>query len=97
MLQKILAAHFKHTDPVFCYKQIQHYLQLQLSGKFRRFDYGEDNLRIYNTSNPPDYQLSNVKVPLYIYLADEDYLAVPKVHNTLNLFMTLYLIKILIF
>lgn len=83
LLQKILAAHFKHTYPVFCYKQFQHYLQLQLSGKFRKFDYGEHNMRIYNTSSPPDYQLSNVNVPLYMYIAGEDHLIDPKVHNIL--------------
>ena len=72
-----------HTSPFMSVQQMNHYLQLYRSGKFRKYDYGQDNIRIYGTLEPPDYILSNVKVPTYIYRATEDYLSSKKVRFTL--------------
>jgi len=60
-------------------QQLHHYMQLYRSGKFRKYDYGLNNYRIYGTSEPPDYNLSNVKVPIYMYRGTEDGLASRKV------------------
>ena len=54
-------------------------MQLYLSGKFRKYDYGTNNIQIYGMSEPPNYDLSNVKVPIYLYRATEDSLASQKV------------------
>ena len=50
-------------------------MQLYRSGKFRKYDFGRRNVEIYGTFEPPDYILSNVKIPTYLYRATEDYLA----------------------
>ena len=49
-------------------------MQSFISGKFQRYDYMEQNFKYYNSSTPPDYQLSNVKAAIYIYLGTEDLL-----------------------
>lgn len=48
-------------------KQVVHYLQLVFSGKFRQFDYKSDNMAKYNSLEPPNYKLKNVKRSIYIY------------------------------
>ncbi|CAG9797862.1 unnamed protein product [Chironomus riparius] len=67
-----------HTSPFLSVQQMDHFLQLYRSGKFRKYDYGKDNVWIYGTLEPPDYILSNVKIPTYIYRATEDYLSSQK-------------------
>ena len=54
-------------------KQLVHYIQIARSGKFQQFNYGQRlNLDHYNSSVPSDYELSNVKVPLYFHHIEED-------------------------
>ncbi|KYN08590.1 PREDICTED: lipase 3-like [Cyphomyrmex costatus] len=56
-------------------KTIIHFGQEVVSGKFRRYDYGyEKNLLIYNATEPPDYDLANITVPVAIFYADNDWL-----------------------
>jgi hypothetical protein len=55
-------------------KQLIHFLQLHLSGKFHQFDHGEQNQEIYNSSHAPDYDLRNVIVPSFLYSTAEDIL-----------------------
>ncbi|EFN73360.1 Gastric triacylglycerol lipase [Camponotus floridanus] len=46
-------------------KTLMHYVQIYQSGKFRQYDYGrEKNQLIYNSAEPPDYNLSNITVPI---------------------------------
>ncbi|GLV35381.1 Lipase 4 [Carabus blaptoides fortunei] len=43
-------------------------------GKFRNFDYGTvGNLKIYNGTEPPDYDLSKVTAPVAIYCSENDW------------------------
>ena len=57
-------------------KTLIHFGQEIESGKFRQFDYGrEKNLLIYNATEPPDYNLTNIKVPIGLFYADNDWLA----------------------
>lgn len=54
-------------------KKILHYSQLMESGKFRQFDYGrEGNLDKYGTFEPPDYDLTLITAPSFIYGGDRD-------------------------
>lgn len=53
-------------------KQFIHYVQISKSGMFRQYDYKEDNLKVYNTSTPPNYNLKNVKAPTFIYSGSMD-------------------------
>ncbi|XP_029158385.1 lipase 3-like [Nylanderia fulva] len=59
-------------------KTVEHITQEIQSGKFRRYDYGATkNLLIYNSIEPPDYDLSSVKVPIAIFYANNDFLVDP--------------------
>ena len=49
-------------------------MQSLISGKFQRYDYLEQNLKHYNSTTPPEYQLSNVKAAMYLYHGTEDLL-----------------------
>ncbi|KAF7405865.1 hypothetical protein HZH68_005234 [Vespula germanica] len=56
-------------------KTVIHYMQEVNSGKFRQFDYGLlKNLKIYNSIEPPDYNISKISVPIAIYYAENDWL-----------------------
>lgn len=41
--------------------------------KFRQFDYGpENNMKVYNSSEPPDYDLRKLQVPVTIFWGEND-------------------------
>ena len=61
---EIVVEYWSHTMSI---KQPIHYKQIYLSKKFRQFDYGEENMKFYNSSSPPEYNISNIKVPSYLY------------------------------
>ncbi|KAF2889481.1 hypothetical protein ILUMI_16692 [Ignelater luminosus] len=65
-----------HTPAGSSSKQLIHYAQGIISGKFRQWDYGSiGNLRNYGSLAPPKYKLENVKVPVYIYYSQNDWLS----------------------
>ncbi|XP_070157969.1 uncharacterized protein [Polyergus mexicanus] len=56
-------------------KTILHYIQGYQSGKFRQYDYGQEkNLVIYNSPEPPDYDLTNITVPIALFYGPGDWL-----------------------
>ncbi|EFN60337.1 Lipase 3 [Camponotus floridanus] len=56
-------------------KTIIHFVQEVESGKFCKYDYGrEENLLIYNSVEPPDYDLSNITIPIALFYANNDWL-----------------------
>ncbi|XP_055848158.1 gastric triacylglycerol lipase-like [Episyrphus balteatus] len=49
-------------------KCLLHYFQLHDSKKFCQYDYGlVGNLRRYNSRNPPEYDLSKINIPVFLY------------------------------
>nr|XP_034185020.1 lipase 3-like [Osmia lignaria] len=53
--------------------QLVHYGQLMNSGKFQRFDHGLiTNLQTYKQIQPPQYNLNNITVPVYILYSTND-------------------------
>lgn len=70
-------------SPTVSIKQLHHYIQLHKSGKFRRFDYEDQNHYHYGTLLPPEYDLSKVTAPTHLYHAEEDMLVNKKVRNFL--------------
>lgn len=57
------------------------------SGKFRQYDYGRnENIARYGQPQPPDYDLSKVTCPVYIYYADNDWL----VHKSVGYFIIVF-------
>lgn len=60
-------------------KTVIHYNQEMVSGKFRQYDYGSKKNRvIYNATEPPEYNLFNITVPIALFYADNDWLADPQ-------------------
>ncbi|XP_029171213.1 lipase 3-like isoform X2 [Nylanderia fulva] len=59
-------------------KAFVHYAQVHQSGKFRKFDYGSaKNLLMYNSVEPPDYDLTKITVPIALLYASNDLVADP--------------------
>ena len=55
--------------------QLLHYSQLTNSGNFQKFDYGrEENLLRYKQEKPSLYNLSNFKLPTYMFYGKQDVL-----------------------
>ncbi|XP_065225625.1 lipase 1-like [Planococcus citri] len=51
----------------------------QMLDSFANFDYGsEENLKMYGTSRPSEYNISNIKVPIRVYYAVSDTIAGPE-------------------
>lgn len=60
-------------------KQFIHYGQEVNSHRFRQFDYGLiGNLQQYRQISPPDYKISNIRVPVAAYYAEADSLSTPR-------------------
>ncbi|GLV35379.1 Lipase 4 [Carabus blaptoides fortunei] len=64
----------EHLPDTIISKDLEHFYQLITTGKFTRFNYGpEANLRIYNSTVPPDYNLSKITAPVALFYSDNDY------------------------
>ena len=61
-------------------KTIEHYRQSLVTDNFRHFDYGESgNMKIYKRSQPPIYDIKNIRVPISLIYAKNDLVADTKV------------------
>lgn len=50
-----------------------------MTGRFQRFDYGKsENLEMYGTDKPPEYNLSNIRIKLQVIYGTNDYVARPE-------------------
>lgn len=57
-------------------KQLLHFGQEVLSGRFCQFDYGtRQNTIIYGQEHPPDYNLTSVVAPIILHYGSNDHLA----------------------
>lgn len=66
-------------------KPLIHFAQEWQSGKFRQYDYGrEKNMLIYNSPEPPDYDVTKITVPIYLFYSKNDLLINPVVSNENN-------------
>ncbi|XP_033228112.1 lipase member K-like [Belonocnema kinseyi] len=61
-------------------KQLSHYSFGVINpGTFRQYDYGKsENMKIYNSTVPPDYPLEKVTVPIVIFQGLQDFVASPQ-------------------
>ncbi|GMR37780.1 hypothetical protein PMAYCL1PPCAC_07975, partial [Pristionchus mayeri] len=56
-------------------KNTRHFTQMITKKRTARFDYGEvENLKRYGTLYPPSFNFSSVRVPMYLWYSDGDYL-----------------------
>lgn len=73
---------FGHLPAGASTKTMVHYAQEIKSGKFQQFDYGViQNLKIYNSVEPPNYDTSKISVPIVLYYANNDWCASITVGN----------------
>ncbi|KAK0080852.1 hypothetical protein PV325_013228 [Microctonus aethiopoides] len=57
---------------------LMQYAQWAKSANFCRYDYGErKNLAIYNSTKPPNYNISKVKIPSVVFYANNDLFVPP--------------------
>ncbi|KAL7287740.1 hypothetical protein TKK_0018123 [Trichogramma kaykai] len=74
----LLPVILSHSPAGASTKTLIHYGQEIKSGNFQRYDYGKNkNLQIYNSTVPPQYDLSKVQVPVGIFWSENDWLASP--------------------
>lgn len=66
--------------------QLTHYVQSYLSQKFCSYDYRWNNLDLYNTTTPTEYDVRKIVTPVHLYHASED-LLVAKLVRGLKLFV----------
>lgn len=62
---RIMPAYLEHTTHSISIKQLLHFFQLYKSGRFTPFDYGQENMRVYGSPEPPDYPLNRIKTPVF--------------------------------
>ncbi|XP_068671832.1 gastric triacylglycerol lipase-like [Montipora foliosa] len=74
-----LPVYLTHTPAGTSVKNIIHFAQMVHSKKFQMYDYGSSskNMEYYGQSTPPIYNLTNMKVPVAVYWAQNDWLADP--------------------
>lgn len=74
------SAYLTHMPSGTSVKNIAHWGQEVLSGRFAHFDHGLlGNQMRYNTSRPPDYDLTKIRSKsIALFSADNDWLASPK-------------------
>ncbi|OXU21284.1 hypothetical protein TSAR_013378 [Trichomalopsis sarcophagae] len=59
-------------------KLFVHWLQQMDLGEFRNFDYGtKDNLKVYGSPEPPNYDLSKIQIPIAVFCSDNDWVESP--------------------
>lgn len=77
----ILPLILQHTPAGSSVNQLVHFSQLFNSGKFRMFDHGKiKNLATYGQWQPPDYNLTSVTAPVFLYYSGNDWLCAVKVN-----------------
>lgn len=61
-------------------KNVVHFAQAVISGKFQMYDFGSsaENIKHYNQPTPPLYDLTTIKTPVALYWAKNDWLADPE-------------------
>ncbi|RNA38290.1 lysosomal acid lipase cholesteryl ester hydrolase-like [Brachionus plicatilis] len=78
MNQSRIAVYFTHEPAGTSVKNLAHFGQAVISGKFQMYDYGPAlNKQRYNQSSPPLYDISKMHVPTALYWAKNDWLADP--------------------
>lgn len=83
-----------HTPAGASTKQIVHYGQGILSGEFKQFDYGSENVEKYGTEEPPSYAFEKITAPIALFHSEYDWLAHPadveKLSKKLNNVIDIY-------
>jgi lysosomal acid lipase/cholesteryl ester hydrolase len=74
-----LPVYLSHNPAGTSVKNVVHYNQEYVSGKFRKFDYGRDgNMAQYGVPSPPPYNVTELSIPTAIFTGGNDWLADPQ-------------------
>ncbi|KAL6431826.1 hypothetical protein ACFW04_007359 [Cataglyphis niger] len=74
-IQSLLPVILSHDPAGSSTKTLIHYLQALQTNTFRQFDYGPiRNLLMYNSAEPPDYNLTNITVPIALFYGVNDWI-----------------------
>ncbi|VDI70066.1 Hypothetical predicted protein, partial [Mytilus galloprovincialis] len=77
--QSRLPVYVSHSPAGTSVKNMIHYSQAIKSGKYQKYDYGPvGNKQHYGQKTPPQYDVGNMKTPVLLYSAVNDWLADPK-------------------
>lgn len=70
----LMPAIFENMPSGVSARQFVHYGQIYQTGKFQMFDYRlkKKNMKVYRRSKPPEYNLSNVKIPVALLFGTAD-------------------------
>jgi lysosomal acid lipase/cholesteryl ester hydrolase len=74
-----MSVYTTHAPAGTSVKNLMHFAQLVISKNFQRFDYGSEKLNFvhYNQTTPPLFDIHNIKTPVALYAAQNDWLADP--------------------
>ncbi|XP_073257563.1 lysosomal acid lipase/cholesteryl ester hydrolase-like isoform X1 [Porites lutea] len=74
-----LPIYYTHTPAGTSVRNIVHFAQMYKSKKFQMYDYGssKENKKHYGQPTPPQYNASDMTVPVALYWAQNDWLADP--------------------
>jgi pimeloyl-ACP methyl ester carboxylesterase len=73
-----LPVYTAHTPAGTSVRNMVHFIQMIKNGRFEMYNFGEEeNLRRYNQTTPPQYDVSLMKVPVHLYTGTNDWLADP--------------------
>ena len=75
-----LEVYLSQTPAGTSVRNLDHFRQLVLNGKYCKYDWGssEKNIEKYGTATPPDYDLSKIKIPVALMSGSNDWLGDPK-------------------
>ncbi|XP_019636346.1 PREDICTED: gastric triacylglycerol lipase-like [Branchiostoma belcheri] len=74
-----IPVYVSHSPAGTSVQNMVHFAQLYQSGKFQMFDYGpQGNMLKYNQTTAPEYNATNVKLPVAMFSGGHDSLADPK-------------------
>ncbi|VDN24162.1 unnamed protein product [Gongylonema pulchrum] len=75
--QTRIPVYMSHLPAGTSMANVLHWAQMVNSKMTQMYDYGSTskNMKHYNSSSPPLYNLSRVNAPVYLYWSDKDWLA----------------------
>lgn len=62
----------KYTADNISIKQLWHFIQLMFTDKFQQYDYAPNNQEFYGSDVIPEYNISNLNVPITIFYGTSD-------------------------
>lgn len=72
-----ISVYTNHAPAGTSVKNLVHYAQSVENRKHQMYDYGKHNMKKYNKTTAPEYDISKVQVPVALYWAKQDWLADP--------------------